>query len=55
MVSDMPSSRPKNTVYVSMAITREEKAQLDAAVKKAGVNRNRFLRNFIASLGTMKK
>jgi hypothetical protein len=47
-------ARTKNTVYVSMAISKEEKAQLDAAVKKAGVNRNRFIRNWIASLGTKR-
>lgn len=43
-------AREKNTVYVSMAISKEEKAMLDAAVKKAGVNRNRFIRNWIATL-----
>lgn len=42
--------RPKNTVYVSMAISLEEKAVLDAAAKKAGINRNRFIRNWISSL-----
>jgi hypothetical protein len=47
-------ARTKNTVYVSMAISKEEKAQLDAAVKKAGVNRNRFIRNWILSLGTKR-
>ena len=47
-------ARTRNTVYVSMAITNEEKAILDAAVKRAGVNRNRFLRNFIATLVAKK-
>jgi len=42
--------KEKNTVYVSMAISRDEKQVLDAAVRRAGINRNRFLRNFIASL-----
>lgn len=38
-------------MYVSMAISKQEKSVLDAAAKKMGVNRNRFLRHFIASLG----
>lgn len=42
--------RDKNTVYVSMAISRQEKKTLDDAAAKAGVNRNRFLRQFIATL-----
>lgn len=42
--------RPKNTVWVSISMTTEEKAVLDAAVKAAGIPRNRFLRNFIATL-----
>lgn len=43
-------ARDKNTVYVSMAISKEEKAQLDAAAKRAGINRNRFIRNWISTL-----
>lgn len=42
--------RSNNTVYVSMAISKQEKEVLDKAVAASGVNRNRFLRNFIASL-----
>lgn len=42
--------RSKNTVYVSMAISKQEKEVLDSAVKESGLNRNRFLRDFIASL-----
>lgn len=42
--------RPKNTVYVSMAISKEEKKELDDAAKRAGVNRNRFIRTWIATL-----
>lgn len=38
-------------MYVSMAISKQEKALLDEAAKKMGVNRNRFLRQFIATLG----
>lgn len=40
----------RNTVYVSMAISRQEKKVLDEAAAQAGVNRNRFLRQFIATL-----
>lgn len=43
-------SRVNNTVYVSIQLSREEKAVLDQAAREAGTNRNRFLRNFIASL-----
>jgi len=43
--------RDKNTVYVSMAISKQEKKVLDDAARRAGVNRNRFLRQFIATLG----
>lgn len=42
--------RVRNTVYVSMAISKEEKRVLDLAVMRAGVNRNRFIRNWIATL-----
>ncbi len=42
--------RTKNTVYVSVAMSTEEKAALDAAAKEAGVCRNRFVRVWIASL-----
>jgi uncharacterized protein (DUF1778 family) len=43
-------ARARNTTYVSMSITNEEKAILDAAVEAAGTNRNRFIRNWIATL-----
>lgn len=42
--------RPKNTTWVSIMLTLEEKALLDEAVKASGKTRNRFLRDFIASL-----
>ena len=42
--------RTKNSTYVSISLSFEEKAVLDAAAKAAGQTRNRFLRNFIASL-----
>lgn len=42
--------RVKNTTFVSMAISLQEKATLDNAARKAGVNRNRFIRDWIATL-----
>ncbi len=40
----------KNSTHISIQLSYEEKAVLDAAVKKSGLPRNRFLRNYIASL-----
>lgn len=37
-------------VYVSISISRREKEILDEAAKTAGKTRNRFLRDFIATL-----
>lgn len=39
-----------NIVYVSIQLTRPEKAALDNAVKRSGLNRNRFIRSWIANL-----
>lgn len=38
------------SAYVSIQMSLEEKAILDEAVKAAGLNRNAFIRRFIASL-----
>jgi hypothetical protein len=38
------------STYVSVQMSIEEKAVLDAAVKASGMNRNAFLRAFIATL-----
>lgn len=40
----------RQTVYVSANLSREEKATLDAAAKAAGVTRNRFIKDWIATL-----
>lgn len=37
-----------------MSITNEEKTILDEAAAAAGVNRNRFIRNWIASLAAKR-
>lgn len=42
--------RPRNVTYVSVQLTQEEKDILDAEVKRVGLTRNRFIRNWIASL-----
>lgn len=39
-----------NVVYVSIQMSPEEKATLDAAVERSGKRRNRFLRDLIATL-----
>lgn len=40
----------KNSTWISIQCTEDEKATLDEAVKASGLTRNRFLRNFIAPL-----
>jgi hypothetical protein len=40
----------KNSVYLSIQCSLDEKAVLDAAVAKSGLSRNAFLRRFIATL-----
>lgn len=43
-------ARTLSTIYMSVACSKREKARVDAAAKKAGLNRNRFIRRWIASL-----
>lgn len=43
-------ARTRNTTYVSVCLTNEEKTILDAAAEAAGQKRNRFIRNWIATL-----
>lgn len=43
-------ARARNTTYVSVCITNDEKTILDEAAAAAGTNRNRFIRNWIATL-----
>jgi predicted HicB family RNase H-like nuclease len=40
----------KNSTYWSVQCSHEEKAQVDAAAKEAGLSRNAFVRQWIASL-----
>ena len=42
--------RSNETTYVSVQLTLAEKEILDAAVKKSGKTRNRFIRDWIAEL-----
>lgn len=42
--------RPNNTERISVQLTKEEKDMLDEAAKAANLNRNRFIRNWIATL-----
>lgn len=42
--------RPKNTARFSVQCTQEELDLLDDAALHAGLNRNRFIRQWIASL-----
>ncbi len=42
--------KPNNTTYVSVQLSLEEKDLLDEAAEAAGVPRNRFIRNWIATL-----
>lgn len=42
--------QPKQSTYISVCLSEDEKAVLDAAVKTAGLNRNAFIRRWIASL-----
>lgn len=43
-------SRVKNSTYISISLSLDEKDVLDAAVAEAGVARNRFIRNWIETL-----
>jgi len=43
-------TRSKNTTFVSMCLTNEEKRLLDEAAAESGFCRNRFIRNWILSL-----
>ena len=42
------------SAYISVQMSTDEKAVLDAAVKASGMNRNAFLRAFIATLKPKK-
>lgn len=42
--------QPKQTTYVSVCLSEDEKAVLDAAVAESGKARNRFIRDWIATL-----
>lgn len=46
--------RPNNTVYWTVQCSKEERDTINAAAKAAGTNRNRFVREFIASLPVPK-
>ena len=50
MVPAMPKTSGNNCKYVSVMMQVHELAALDAAAAEAGVTRNRFVRNWIASL-----
>lgn len=41
--------------YVSVQLSHEEKDVLDKAAKDAGMNRNKFIRAFIAMLAARKQ
>lgn len=43
-------ARERTFTYVSVQLSQAEKTILDSAAKAAGVNRNRFIRSWIASL-----
>jgi uncharacterized protein (DUF1778 family) len=40
----------KQSTYISVSLSEDEKADLDAAALAAGKNRNRFVRDWIATL-----
>lgn len=42
--------QPKQSTYISVSLSEDEKAVLDAAAKAADTNRNAFIRRWIASL-----
>lgn len=42
--------RVRNTTFVSIAITFQEKARVDAEARRQGIPRNRLFRNWIATL-----
>lgn len=42
--------RSKNTVYISVMLSQQEKDRLDAAAAKAEITRNRLIRDWILSL-----
>lgn len=44
------AKQPKQSTYISVSLSEDEKAVLDAAVASAGTNRNNFIRQWIASL-----
>lgn len=40
----------KQSTYISVSLSEDEKEQLDTAAAEAGKNRNRFVRDWIATL-----
>lgn len=42
--------RSKNTVYISVMLSQQEKDLLDATAKKLETTRNRLIRDWIATL-----
>ena len=47
--------RSKNSCYWSVQSTTDEKETVDRAAKKAGLNRNAFIRRWIASLAAKQR
>lgn len=45
---------PKQSTYVSVCLSEDEKAVLDDAVRDSGKNRNRFIRDWISTLRSSK-
>lgn len=46
--------QPKQTTYVSVCLSEDEKAVLDQAAALAGKARNRFIRDWISTLRKTK-
>lgn len=44
------ATQVKNSVWFSVMCSREEREIINAAAAKAGINRNKFIRNWIRSL-----
>lgn len=42
--------QPKQSTYISVSLSEDEKADLDQAAAVAGKTRNRFIRDWIATL-----
>lgn len=52
MVPAMPKTTGQNCTYTSVQLQTHELAKLDAAARAAGLTRNRFIRQWIATLPT---